>query len=344
MWEERARRAGRKLDALAGLGLGVSELYDAAIRLVDRDVPSDLTCWAVIDPELLAISTMVSGHVRIPPEYEPRLAEAEYAADEPHTFAALARRGAVATRLSELSAADRARSARLNSVWRPLGVDAEVRLLFRSDRHCWGGAGLVRGGRDYSDAEVEYLTALGPGLAAATRVAVRTETRRSSGGSPAVVVVGPDGGLRTATAGAREWQERFDEIGPQRFLVMLEVMAAGARASVTGTFQARLRDGGGHWALLQASPLLGDADEVAVTIEPASGERLMGLLLAAYGLTLRERDICAEVMAGHSTAEIAGRLFISANTVQDHLKSIFAKVDVRSRGELVARLRPDPEG
>ncbi|MCU1611732.1 MAG: LuxR family transcriptional regulator, partial [Pseudonocardiales bacterium] len=61
----------------------------------------------------------------------------------------------------------------------------------------------------------------------------------------------------------------------------------------------------------------------------------------AYGLTSRERDICREVIAGHSTADIAGRLFISANTVQDHLKSVFSKVGVRSRGELVARLRPD---
>jgi DNA-binding CsgD family transcriptional regulator len=54
----------------------------------------------------------------------------------------------------------------------------------------------------------------------------------------------------------------------------------------------------------------------------------------------RERDICREVMAGHSTSDIAGRLFISSNTVQDHLKSVFGKVGVRSRGELVARLRP----
>ena len=68
---------------------------------------------------------------------------------------------------------------------------------------------------------------------------------------------------------------------------------------------------------------------------------MVGLLLVAYGLTSRERDICREVIAGHSTADIAGRLVVSAHTVQDHLKSVFAKVGVRSRGELVARLRPD---
>jgi DNA-binding CsgD family transcriptional regulator len=68
---------------------------------------------------------------------------------------------------------------------------------------------------------------------------------------------------------------------------------------------------------------------------------VLGLMLTAYGLTARERDICHQVIGGHSTAEIAEHLFISTNTVQDHLKSMFAKVGVRSRGEMVARLRPE---
>jgi DNA-binding CsgD family transcriptional regulator len=69
--------------------------------------------------------------------------------------------------------------------------------------------------------------------------------------------------------------------------------------------------------------------------------QLLGLLLAAYGLTTRERDLCREVISGRLTLKIARHLFISSNTVQDHLKSIFAKVGVHSRGELVARLRPN---
>lgn len=94
--------------------------------------------------------------------------------------------------------------------------------------------------------------------------------------------------------------------------------------------------------MARASRLVGlEDDTVAVTLEPATGDHLVGLLLLAYGITPRERAICREVLAGRSTADIAATLFISPNTVQDHLKAVFAKLGVRSRGELVARLRPN---
>jgi DNA-binding CsgD family transcriptional regulator len=81
-----------------------------------------------------------------------------------------------------------------------------------------------------------------------------------------------------------------------------------------------------------------DADETVVTVGRASGAELLSVRLAAYGLTARERDVCREVLAGRSTVDIADRLGISAHTVQDHLKAVFAKVAVRSRGELTAKL------
>jgi DNA-binding CsgD family transcriptional regulator len=349
VWEERALRARRDIAALAAAGLGVGELHAQAIRVIENQVRTEMTCWAAIDPETLVISTMTNGETQIAPEYEPRLAESEYSPDEPHTFAALARRNEAVAKLSDMPDGQRRRSARFNNVWRPLGLDQECRVMFLTDGACWGGAGMVRAGRDFTDRETEFLAAVAPAIAAATRVAVRSEALRggTTGRRPAVVVLGQHGALHAVTPAAREWQNRLDQIAPGRFLLMMQVMAVGARSAPTGEFRARLRDAGGEWAVLQASPLIGAGDaEIAVAIEPAAGDQLIGLLLAAYGMSTRERQICREVIAGRSTADIAGRLFISPNTVQDHLKSIFRKVGVRSRGELVARLRPggaDPE-
>jgi DNA-binding CsgD family transcriptional regulator len=342
VWQERADRVRRDVAALAATGMGVADLYAAAIRRIGEVVRVDLTCWLAIDPETLVVSAVVSGEPGIPPEYEPRLAEAEYTVSEPHRFAALAARGQGLATLSDMPRRDRERSTRVNTVWRPLGLDQELRVLFVADGVCWGAAGMARAGPDFSARDQEFLAAVAPAVAEATRAAVRTEALRSrSGRSPAIVVVSSDGEPQAVTPGAREWQETLDELAPGRFRVMMQLMASGARSADAAVFRAKMRDARGAWAVLEASPLLGgDDQQVAVHIEPATGDHLLALMLAAYGLTPRERDICGQVLAGHSTADIAAHLFISAHTVQDHLKSVFAKTGVRSRGELAARLRP----
>jgi DNA-binding CsgD family transcriptional regulator len=62
------------------------------------------------------------------------------------------------------------------------------------------------------------------------------------------------------------------------------------------------------------------------------------LVLHGRGLTPRERELVARVLQGASTKTLARELGISPNTVQDHLKAIFAKTGLHSRRELVAFL------
>jgi DNA-binding CsgD family transcriptional regulator len=75
-----------------------------------------------------------------------------------------------------------------------------------------------------------------------------------------------------------------------------------------------------------------------VIIEQAAPAEVLPLLMAAYSLTKQERTVTGLVCQGRSTIEVAARLHLTTNTVQDHLKSIFAKTGVRSRRELVATL------
>jgi DNA-binding NarL/FixJ family response regulator len=56
-------------------------------------------------------------------------------------------------------------------------------------------------------------------------------------------------------------------------------------------------------------------------------------------LTDREREILDLIAQGHSNANIAARLFVSPNTVRNHITHIFAKLQVADRAQAIVRAR-----
>ena len=56
----------------------------------------------------------------------------------------------------------------------------------------------------------------------------------------------------------------------------------------------------------------------------------------AFGLTGRELEVLACLVAGTANTAIAKQLSLSRRTVEHHIASIFQKIGVQSRGEAVA--------
>jgi DNA-binding CsgD family transcriptional regulator len=100
---------------------------------------------------------------------------------------------------------------------------------------------------------------------------------------------------------------------------------------------ARVLARNGAWVILHGACLMTRGrPRVAVIIEPARPAGIAELLMTARDLSPREQEVTRLVLQGAATEQIAGQLVISVHTVRQHLKSIFGKARVRSRGRLSA--------
>ena len=57
-----------------------------------------------------------------------------------------------------------------------------------------------------------------------------------------------------------------------------------------------------------------------------------------YDLTDREKQLVSLIVCGYSNSQIADELFISLYTVKEHIKSIFRKMNLNSRGDLIIKV------
>jgi DNA-binding NarL/FixJ family response regulator len=89
---------------------------------------------------------------------------------------------------------------------------------------------------------------------------------------------------------------------------------------------------------------VGHGETVVVSDQTPRSRRQLGVTWPGQGsgLTERESELLSLVALGLRNDEIAEALFVSANTVKSHLKSVFRKLGVRNRTEAIAAVMADP--
>ena len=83
-----------------------------------------------------------------------------------------------------------------------------------------------------------------------------------------------------------------------------------------------------------------DLAERAATELRATGARPRRIFLTgAAALTASERRVAQLAATGHTNREIAQRLYITPKTVEKHLSSAYAKLEITSRAQLTPALQ-----
>ena len=78
--------------------------------------------------------------------------------------------------------------------------------------------------------------------------------------------------------------------------------------------------------------------QIAVSLEASSPDERLEVFALAHGMSAREVELLGMLADGSDTKLIAQRMFLSELTVQDHLKSIFAKSQTHNRRSLLAQI------
>ena len=235
-------------------------------------------------------------------------------------------------------------------LWRELlathGVHDVASAVFRDRFGCWAFLELFRigSGPTFGDRETGFLSAIEPTVTAALRRCQaatfgRAPAPRDRAG-PVVLVLSSDLEVRAQTPDTEEYLRILvppdgdrRPVPSSAYNVAAQLLAVEAGVDAHPP-RARVHMGDGVWLTLRAARI--DTD-IAVTIETTSPAERMDLFARACALTRRETELLGHVAAGLDTRAIAAAMFVSEHTVQDHLKSIFAKTGAADRRVLTAR-------
>ena len=334
---------------------GTLDSYTLRVELLkhlQRVIPFDALFFSTTDPSTLFFTS--SMHKEIPHWAVRPFLENEFLQDDFNHFRVLVKNRQPVGILSEQTQHELSRSQRYRDILAPLALGDEMRTVFSANASCWGTLCLhrERNAPEYTATEAAFLTSLTQHIAQGLRKAqlLTNASQSTTLNGPGVLILSEDYATVSMNDAAASWlaelteTERGDKQAlPHSILAVLtrlRMVEHGVTGSLPITPKLNLHTHSGRWLRLYASRMSrpSDAGQIVIVFEVAQPLEIAPLLFQAYQLTRREEEITLLSLRGLSTQEIAQTLHISSNTVQDHLKAIFEKVNVSSRRELAGSI------
>ncbi|AIQ40910.1 helix-turn-helix transcriptional regulator [Paenibacillus sp. FSL R7-0312] len=341
-----------KLDPARGGGAMNSQQYrEAVIAKLRSVIPFAAACCTTVDPHTLLTTGAVTEQGLS--AVHSVLFEYEYLHEDYMKYEHLAKGELPVACLSGVTGGSLEKSERYRKVLQPAGFGDELRAALMAGGVCWGFLTLFRplDSHPFQAQECARIASVAPLVAAGLRsYATSQPGKDSDSGAPednGIMMLNERLVTLSANTAANYWLEQMRQFerldagvlpGPVRAVCLRVVAEEKASSAVPSSAKICLQTGDGAYLTVTASRLDGPEGMLAVSFVNARSSDVFRLLAYAFTLTAREKQLAEMLLLGLSTKELAESLHISAYTVQDHLKSIFAKAGVSSRRELISRL------
>lgn len=341
------KRVEQEIITMGGVSKSSQDYRAMLMDVLRKAVPFDAACCTAVDPQTLLSTGAVTEEGVETIHYQ--LFENEYMHEDFNKYAYLAKANKSAATLSGATDGRMERSARYRNILEPAGFKDEMRVALVCEGSCWGYLTLFRHQPLFNDRECSFVSSLVPSIARVLRtksLAFPIEETNDMQMEPGILVLSDRLVPISTNTAADHWislLQTWERIDSQLLPRPIRAVCFRAKAEKPSdperTPQAKvcIRTPDGQFLTIRASRLSGMStiNQLAVWFETARPTDILPLMAESYGLSLREKHILEKVLRGFSTKEIALALNISSYTVQDHLKSIFAKTAVTSRRELI---------
>ena len=340
------REAYRGVRRACDAGLDSMTLRSEVRRRIARLIPAEASYFNSLDPHTGLLSDLAGEGV--PAVVEQRFLEFVYPLADADRTIDLARSGRVVTTES---------SAEMSTLMRDAGFGREMRATFAVGDEPGGMWLALREGssRAFGEHDVAFFHRIAPHVARALRRAALVDAARvadveeddpgSRELAPGVVVIDDRWRITQWTASAEAQLADLADTSagtsaPTSAIVDL-VARQRAPGGAGGVGLLSVPGRSGRWYTLRAA--LAEPDEfgrssTVVIITPAGRKEIAPRLTRRYGLTRGEREVVSLAMRGFSSEEIAERLGVSPPTVQSQLDRAAAKIGVRGRRALLAKM------